>query len=140
MTNPDGECQKPALPRTIRKEIATLARKLAREHRGLFASNPAFRKRAGQFLIALLPPKSRRRGETRADGRDPGHSPVESLQTPLPAAFFVNIAGAFLDSVRLNAELAPDGVVTIAGTVIFCASVSVAASKGTSALICVGET
>jgi hypothetical protein len=50
------------LPRAIRKELATLARKLNREHRALFAGNPNLRKRAGQFLIALLPPKPRRRG------------------------------------------------------------------------------
>ena len=46
----------------MRKELATVARKLAREHRALFASNPVYRKRAGQFLTALLPPKPRRRG------------------------------------------------------------------------------
>lgn len=50
------------LPRPIRKELATLARKLARDHRALFTSDPIYRKRAGQFLTALLPPKPRRRG------------------------------------------------------------------------------
>jgi hypothetical protein len=50
------------LPRPIRKEIAAFARKLAREHRALFASDRIYRKRAGQFLTALLPPKPRRRG------------------------------------------------------------------------------
>jgi len=63
-----GKAAKPALepatelPRAIRKELASLARKLNREHRVLFAGNPNLRKRAGQFLIALLPPKPRRRG------------------------------------------------------------------------------
>ena len=47
--------------RTIRKQIADFARKLSREHRAQFASNPLYRKRAGQFLTALLPLKSRRR-------------------------------------------------------------------------------
>ena len=56
------------LPRDLRKEIATFARKLAREHRALFGSDPIYRKRAGQFLTALLPPKPRRRGRPgRAD-------------------------------------------------------------------------
>jgi hypothetical protein len=50
------------LPRTVRMEISELARTLAREHRPLFASNPTLRKRAGQFLTALLPPKPKRRG------------------------------------------------------------------------------
>jgi len=50
------------IPRAIRKELATLARKLAREHKTLFAADPTIRKRAGQFLTALLPPKPRRRG------------------------------------------------------------------------------
>jgi hypothetical protein len=59
---------RPQLPRVIRKELATLARKLAREHRALLASDPIYRKRAGQFLTALLPPKPRRRGRPgRAD-------------------------------------------------------------------------
>ena len=50
------------LPRPIRKEIAAFARKLAHDHRALFLSDPIYRKRAGQFLTALLPPKPRRRG------------------------------------------------------------------------------
>lgn len=50
------------LPRDLRKEIAALARKLKRDHRALFASDPIYRRRAGQFLTALLPPKPRRRG------------------------------------------------------------------------------
>jgi hypothetical protein len=50
------------LPQAVRKEISQFARKLKRDHRQLFASDPAFRKRAGQFLTALLPPKPRRRG------------------------------------------------------------------------------
>jgi hypothetical protein len=50
------------LPRVVRKEIAALARKLARDHRTLFVSDPTYRRRAGQFLTALLPPKPRRRG------------------------------------------------------------------------------
>jgi hypothetical protein len=41
------------LARAIRKGLASLARKLARHHCALFA---AYRKRAGQFLTALLPP------------------------------------------------------------------------------------
>jgi hypothetical protein len=46
------------LARAVRKEIATFARKLARDHRALFASDPALRKRAGQFLTApVLPDK-----------------------------------------------------------------------------------
>jgi hypothetical protein len=57
------------LSRSIRNEIAAFARKLAREHRALFASAPIYRKRAGQFLTALLPPKPRRRGR-------PGRSDV----------------------------------------------------------------
>src|SRR5215831_20081250 len=52
----------PDLPKGMRNEIASLARKLAREHRALFAADPTLRKRAGQFLTALLPPKPRRRG------------------------------------------------------------------------------
>jgi hypothetical protein len=51
-----------ALPQALRKEIAAFARKLAKEHRTVFAENPALRKRSGQFLTALLPPKPRRRG------------------------------------------------------------------------------
>lgn len=61
---------KSELPRDLRKELATFARKLAREHRTLFAANPNLRKRAGQFLTALLPPRPRRRGRPgRADER-----------------------------------------------------------------------
>jgi hypothetical protein len=50
-----------ALPQALRKEIAALARKLAKEYRTVFAEDPALRKRSGQFLTALLPPKPRRR-------------------------------------------------------------------------------
>lgn len=50
------------LPKELRKELATFARKLAKGYRAQFASDPALRKRAGQFLTALLPPKPRRRG------------------------------------------------------------------------------
>ena len=50
------------LPRPIRKEIASLALKLRRQYKALFASDPLLRKRVGQFLAALLPPKPRRRG------------------------------------------------------------------------------
>jgi hypothetical protein len=50
------------LPRPVRKEIATLAFMLKRHYAALFASDPIYRKRAGQFLTALLPPKPRRRG------------------------------------------------------------------------------
>jgi len=60
--SPPQKGSRAELPRDIRKELATFARKLAREHRALFASNPTYRKRAGQFLTALLPPKPRRRG------------------------------------------------------------------------------
>lgn len=56
------------LPKELRKELTATARKLAKEHRALFASDPHLRKRAGQFLTALLPPKPRRRGRPgRAD-------------------------------------------------------------------------
>jgi hypothetical protein len=51
-----------ALPQALRKEIAAFARKLAKEHRAVFAEDPTRRKRAGQYLTALLPPKPRRRG------------------------------------------------------------------------------
>jgi hypothetical protein len=47
---------------SVWKEIAAFARKLARDHLALFASDPNYRKRAGRFLTALLPPKPRRRG------------------------------------------------------------------------------
>jgi hypothetical protein len=52
----------PPLPQAVRKEIAALALSLKRDYRALFASDPIYRKRAGQFLTALLPPKPRRRG------------------------------------------------------------------------------
>jgi hypothetical protein len=52
----------PPLPKELRKELTGIARKLAKAHRSFFTSNPNFRKRAGQFLTALLPPKPRRRG------------------------------------------------------------------------------
>ena len=56
------------LPRALRKEIFQFARKLKKHYRQLFASDPIYRKRAGQFLTALLPPKPRRRGRPgRAD-------------------------------------------------------------------------
>lgn len=49
-------------------EVSALARKLKRHHPALFASDPLYRKRAGQFVTALLPPKPRRRGRpARAD-------------------------------------------------------------------------
>jgi hypothetical protein len=51
-----------ALPRPVRKEITTFALTLKRHYRKLFASDPLYRKRAGQFLTALLPPKPRPRG------------------------------------------------------------------------------
>jgi hypothetical protein len=50
------------LPRSLRKEIAAFARKLNRHHRALFTSVPAYPKRVGQFLTALLSPKPKRRG------------------------------------------------------------------------------
>jgi hypothetical protein len=50
------------LPQEVRKELAIFARKLVRDHRPLFISDPDLRRRAGQFLTALLPPKPRRRG------------------------------------------------------------------------------
>src|SRR5262245_24011686 len=50
------------LPLEVRKELAQFARKLSRQFKPLFASDPKIRKRAGQFLTALLPPKPRRRG------------------------------------------------------------------------------
>src|SRR5262249_1336937 len=49
-------------PRDLRTEHAGVARKLAKQHRDLCTSDPNLRKRAGQFLTALLPPKPRRRG------------------------------------------------------------------------------
>src|SRR5690349_17697826 len=48
--------------RDLRKEIAQFARKLARDYRLQLIDEPKLRKRAGQFLTALLPPKPRRRG------------------------------------------------------------------------------
>jgi hypothetical protein len=48
------------LPRELRKEIAAFARKLAKEHQAVFTEDPTRRKRAGQYLTALLPPKRRR--------------------------------------------------------------------------------
>jgi hypothetical protein len=57
----------PLLPKEVRKELATFARKLKRGYRQLFASNPVYRKRAGQFLTALLPPKPRRGRPGRVD-------------------------------------------------------------------------
>jgi hypothetical protein len=51
-----------ALPQALRKEIAAFARKLAKAYRAVFAEDPTRRKRAGQYLTALLPPKPRRRG------------------------------------------------------------------------------
>ena len=57
-----------SLPKQVRKEIAAFARWLKREYRALFGSDPLYRKRAGQFLTALLLPKPRRRGRpVRAD-------------------------------------------------------------------------
>jgi hypothetical protein len=50
------------LSREIRKEVAQFARKLAKGYRSQFTSDTNLRKRAGQFLAALLPPKPRRRG------------------------------------------------------------------------------
>jgi hypothetical protein len=59
---------RPELPRQLRKEIAAFALSLKRDYRAMFASDPIYRKRAGQFLMALLPPKPRRRGRPgRAD-------------------------------------------------------------------------
>jgi hypothetical protein len=48
-------CKASVAPRA-RKELSSFARKLACEHRALFASDPVYRKRAGQFLTALLTP------------------------------------------------------------------------------------
>ena len=39
-----------SLPLSVRAQIAILARKLACDHRALFASDPIYRKRASQFL------------------------------------------------------------------------------------------
>jgi hypothetical protein len=50
------------LPRDLGKDIARFALNLKRDHISLFASNPSLRKRVGQFLTALLPPKPKRRG------------------------------------------------------------------------------
>jgi hypothetical protein len=46
------------LPKELRKEIAAFARKLAKDYRPQFTSDPNLRKRAGQFLTALHPPES----------------------------------------------------------------------------------
>jgi hypothetical protein len=63
-----SETARAPIPSALRKEIATFARKLKRDYRVLFATNPLNRRRAGQFLTALLPPKPRRRGRPgRAD-------------------------------------------------------------------------
>jgi hypothetical protein len=50
------------LPLAIRRDIASFAVKLRRDYRTEFGSKALYRKRAGQFLTALLPPKPRRRG------------------------------------------------------------------------------
>src|SRR6516225_4961082 len=50
------------LPLAIRRDIAAFAVKLRRDYRPVFGSNALYRKRAGHFLTALLPPKPRRRG------------------------------------------------------------------------------
>jgi hypothetical protein len=50
------------IPKELRNDLMEMARKLAKEHRALFTSDPNLRKRAGEFLTALLPPKPRRRG------------------------------------------------------------------------------
>jgi hypothetical protein len=52
----------PNLARPLRTEIAAFAISLRRQYKALFAADPLLRKRAGQFLTALLPPKPRRRG------------------------------------------------------------------------------
>ena len=57
------------LPASIRKDVAVFARKLAQNHGAAFRADRTYRKRAGQFLTALLPPKPRRRGR-------PGRSDV----------------------------------------------------------------
>jgi hypothetical protein len=51
-----------ALPSPLRKEITAFALALKRQYRKLFSSDPLYRKRAGQFLTSLLPPKPRPRG------------------------------------------------------------------------------
>jgi hypothetical protein len=56
------------LPRSVWKEIATFARKLARDHRALIASDPNYRKRARQVLTALYSHPSRGAGEDREAG------------------------------------------------------------------------
>lgn len=56
------------IPRALRNELANFARHLARDYRQLLASDPIYRKRAGQFLTALLPPKPRRRGRPGIPG------------------------------------------------------------------------
>jgi len=66
--NAPAKCSNSArslLPGALRREIAAFARKLARDHRALCLSDPVYRKHAGQFLTALLPPKPRRRGRPR---------------------------------------------------------------------------
>ncbi len=53
------------VPRATRHTWSGIAftRNLKRNHGPLFASNPLYRTRAGQFLTALLPPKPRRGGQ-----------------------------------------------------------------------------
>ena len=53
---------------SVWKEIATFARKLARDHRALIASDPNYRKRARQVLTALYSHPSRGAGEDREAG------------------------------------------------------------------------
>lgn len=50
----------PALPATVRKEIARFARELKRGHRQLFIADPKLRDRASRFLRSLLPPQRKR--------------------------------------------------------------------------------
>jgi hypothetical protein len=50
------------LPSPLRHQLVAFASSLRREHRVLFVANPDLKKRVGSFLVALLPPKPRRRG------------------------------------------------------------------------------
>ena len=67
----------PSPPIVLRQEIASFARKLVKEHRSQFTSDLNLRKRAGQFLTALLPPKPRRRGRP---GRPEVTKPIRLLR------------------------------------------------------------
>jgi hypothetical protein len=65
------------------KEIAEFARSLTRDHRSLFVSDPNLRKRAGQFLTALLP-QTQAKGKTRTAKRHNRYSVAQEIQAAMP--------------------------------------------------------